>query len=153
MIVFRSHGEVSVVIYDSKITAMNMPGGMVYRYTDHKTESALIFAKAFAPKRSGHLAGGVRKDVRQTSRDRVVGRVRSTAYYSTWVIKGTTGPITSTAYPNKQMVLRPGNGFGWKRKYVVRGQRPNDFLSRALAATIGGGGSFPLPLGPANPFI
>lgn len=153
MIVFRSQGEVSVVIYDSKITAMNMPGGMVYRYTDNKTDNALRFAKAFAPKRSGHLAGGVRKDVRQTGRDRVVGRVRSTAYYSTWVIKGTGPFITSTDYPNKQMVLRPGNGFGWKRKYIVRGQKPNDFLSRALAASIATGGSFPTPLGPDNPFV
>jgi hypothetical protein len=146
---FRSRGEVFFVVYDSKITAMNAPGGNVYRYTHHKTEATMLLAKALAPKRSGRLAGGIRKDVRQTSRDRVVGRVRSTARHSTWVHEGTHGPIVPTS--GTYMRLRPGGGYGFSMRKVVRGQSANPFLERAMAVTMVG--SFPSPIGPANPFV
>jgi hypothetical protein len=73
----RAHGEVFMVVYDSKITAMSAPGGMVHTYADWKCETVLVAAKALAPKRSGRLAGGIRKDVRQTSRDRGCTRGRA----------------------------------------------------------------------------
>lgn len=151
-IILRAQGEVTVVVYDSKITAMNAPGGMVYRYTDHKTESVMRFAKAFAPKRTGRLAGGIRKDVRQTSRDRVVGRVRSTARHSKWVHEGTYGPIVGKGARHDNMMRLPPYGmYGAKLKAQVAGQRANPFLARALAP--GMAASFPVALGPPNPFL
>lgn len=154
-VILRAHGEVTVVVYDSKITAMNLPGGMVYRYTDNKTESVLRAAKAFAPKRTGRLVGGIRKDVRTTSRDRVIGRVRSTAPHSTWVHEGTYGPIEARGTAEHGMMRLPA----WKGappgvtilRQRVAGQRANPFLTRALA--VGLAGSYASPLGPANPFI
>lgn len=150
----RAHGEVSVVIFDSRIDAWHMPGGMVYRYTEHKTDSVVRFAKAFAPKRTGHLAGSVRRDVRRTSRDRVVGRVRATAFYSTYVIKGTSTPI----FPKngKWLSLPRTAAHPWNTnirtlKPFVRGQAPNNFLLRALAP--GMAATYPTPLGPPNPFV
>lgn len=149
MVGFRAHGEVFMVVYDSKIDAMNAPAGMVYQYADHKTESVMIAAKAFAPKRTGRLAGGIRKDVRQTSRNRVVGRVRSTRYYSQYVHEG-TGPLIGPT-EGEFMRLRPGNGYGFLMKRMVRGQTANPFLAKALA--VGMNASYPTPLGPANPFV
>ena len=156
--IMRAQGEVTVVVYDSKITAFNAPGGMVYRYVDNKTDAGVRFAKLFAPKRSGRLAGGVRKDVRQTSKDRVVGRVRSTARHSAWVHEGTYGPI----YPKNGRYLsvprtaaHPWNARGHGRilKPFVRGQAANPFLERALRAAMASPGSFPVPIGPENPLL
>lgn len=149
MIGFRANGEVFFVVYDSKITAMNAPGGQVYRYTRNKTEASVRAAKLFAPKRTGRLAGGIRMDVRQTSRDRVVGRVRSTARHSQWVHEGTRTPIFPVNGP--YLRLRPGNGYGFSMRKAVRGQSANPFLANALA--VGMRASFPTPLGPANPFL
>jgi hypothetical protein len=146
----RASGEVFVVVYDSKITAMNAPSGMVYRYADHKAEAVLVAAKAFAPKRTGRLAGGIRKDVRQTSRDRVVGRVRSTARHSQWVHGGTTGPITPKNGPYMRVPAFIGAAYRVNR-VAVRGQAANPFLDEALA--VGMRASFPTPVGPANPFL
>lgn len=154
-IILRAHGETTVVVFDSKITAMNLPGGQVYRYADHKTESVLRAAKAFAPKRSGRLAGGIRKDVRTTSRDRVVGRVRSTARHSKWVHEGTYGPIVARGTASHGMMRLPAYQGAPPGKTIlrprVRGQEANPFLTKALA--VGLAGSYPSPVGPANPFI
>jgi hypothetical protein len=158
VIILRSQGEVTVVVYDSKITAMNAPGGMVYRYADNKADATVRFAKAFAPKRSGRLAGGISKELRQTSKDRVVARIRSRARYSTWVHEGVPGLI----YPKNGRYLsiprtkaHPWNATGHGRilKPFVRGQTANPFLERALRAGMATGGSFPTPLGPDNPFL
>jgi hypothetical protein len=147
----RASGEVVFVVYDTKIDAMNAPTGQVYRYVEHKTESSLRAAKLFAPKRTGRLAGGIRMDVRQTSRDRVVGRVRSTRYYSQWVHEG-TGPFI---FPDGDYLSLPAfrgapPGRRIKRPFV-HGQDANPFLANALA--VGLAGSYPTPIGPSNPFI
>jgi hypothetical protein len=151
----RASGEVFFVVYDSKITAMNAPGGQVYAYTRHKTEATLRAAKMFAPKRTGRLAGGIRIDVRQTSPDRVVGRVRATARHSMWVHEGTYGPITAhTGGRMHDGKLSVPVFIGAKRRMrraAVAGQRANPFLERALA--VGMAGSYPSPVGPANPFV
>lgn len=158
--IFRSQGEVTVVIYDSKITAMNAPGGMVYRYTDNKTKAGVRFAKAFAPKRSGNLANKIEPDVRQTSRDRVVGRVRSRARYSTWVHEGTVQ--FGLIYPKngKYLSIPRTSAHAWNvkghgriLKPFVHGQTANPFLERALRAAMATGASYPGPIGPENPFL
>lgn len=151
----RASGEVFFVVYDTKITAMNAPSGMVYRYVEHRTDSTVRIAKVFAPKRTGRLAGGIRRDVRQTSRDRVVGRVRSTARHSQWVHEGTRTPITAlTGGRMGDGMLSVPTFIGSSkrmRRRAVKGQRANPFLERAL--TLGMTGSYASPIGPANPFV
>jgi hypothetical protein len=152
MAFIRASGEAVFVVYDSKITAMNMPAGQVYRYVHFKTETSRDAAEMLAPKRTGSLAGGIRIDVRQTSRDRVVGRVRSTRHYSRWVHEG-TGPFI---FPNDGDYLSlpafrgapPGRRI--KRPFV-HGQDANPFLANALA--IGLATTYPTPIGPVNPFV
>lgn len=151
MVGFRAHGEVYVVVYDTKVDAMNTPGGDVYRYVDHKTEASMVAAKAFAPKRTGRLAGGIRKDVRTTSRDRVIGRVRSTRYYSQWVHEG-TGPLIHAQGDYMNLPAYRGAAPGHRiKRAVVRGQAANPFLTEGLS--VGMIQSYPNPLGPANPFL
>lgn len=155
MIGIRAQGEVFVVVYDSKITAMNMPGGMVYRYIDNKTKGVVRAAKTFVPKRTGHLANTIRKDVRQTSRDRVIGRVRATARYSKWVHDGTRTPIVTQGTAWHGLMRLPAYKGAPPGKTIlrarVRGQDANPFLARALS--VGLYASYPTPLGPANPFV
>jgi hypothetical protein len=146
----RAHGEVFMVVYDSKITAMSAPGGMVHTYADWKCETVLVAAKALAPKRSGRLAGGIRKDVRQTSRDRVVGRVRATARHSQWVHEGTRTPIVPVNGPYMRVPAFIGAAYRVNR-VMVRGQAANPFLTDAMA--IGMRATYARPIGPANPFL
>jgi hypothetical protein len=54
--------------------------------------------------------------------------------YAGWVLGGTTGPITPTA--SKYMQIPYNSGFGRRqRHYVVSGQKANNFLAEAAAAT------------------
>lgn len=150
--VIRPSGEVTVVVYDSRITAMSMPGGMVFRYTERLTESTVSYAKAFAPKRTGRMAGQIRKDVRPL-RSGTVGRVRSPVPYSVYVHEG-TGPFI---YPKTGRYLSiPQSRYSTGRRKLrpfVRGQEANPFLVRAMRAAVGAGfPSFARPLGPSNPF-
>lgn len=149
----RSSGEVTVVVYDSRIDAMNFPGGMVYRYTERKVDSTVRYAKVFAPKRTGRMAGQIRRDIRSL-RSGVVGRVRSPARYSAYVHEG-TGPFI---YPTSGKYLSiPQSRYSVSRRTLkpfVRGQRANPFLQRAMETAVGAG--FPTyvrPIGPSNPFV
>jgi len=126
-------GEVRVVVYDSRITAMGAPGGDVYNYTKNKTRRTAAYAQGFAPIRSGRLRGGIRTDVR-TLRNGTVGRVRSTARHSAWVHEGVDGLI----YPHGDYLWVPVSRGASKRRQrpFVRGQDANPFLERALTAAM-----------------
>lgn len=130
--------SVSVVIYDSRITAMNYPGGDVYKYFLHKARTTVALAKMYAPKRSGELARSVRRESPRSGRNHVTMRVSARAKHAIFVIKG-TGPwidVDDTA-----------EGYFWLPKYPratkrvkyfsdVRGQKANDFLSAAMKAAL-----------------
>lgn len=151
--VIRPSGEVTVIVYDSRISALSFPGGSVYHYIDRKTESTVRYAKAFAPKRTGRMAGQIRKDVRPL-RSGTVGRVRSPVYYSVYVHEG-TGPII---LPKSGRYLSiPQSRYSTSRRRLkpfVRGQRANPFLEKAMKAAVGAGfPTFPSPIGPPNPFL
>lgn len=128
--------SVSIVIYDSAITAMNMPGGMVNTYFKDKGSKAAAFAKEMAPKRTGELARSVRREKVQWSRTRVHVRVSARAKHAIWVIKG-TGPWISVDDTAEGFFYMPRrkNSPHYRRYYFdVRGQDPNNFLERAAAA-------------------
>lgn len=135
MAIITSSGSVRVVVYDSRIQAMSAPGGDVFRYAQHKAQRAAAYGKAFAPKRTGALAAGIRSDTRTVVQG-AVGRARSTARHSAWVHEGTYGPIVATHSPEGMWVPRRKFGFrrGWRQE--VAGQRANPFLDRALSAAM-----------------
>lgn len=122
-------GNVRVVVYDSRIEAMSMPGGDVYRYANEKARRAAAFAKEIAPKRTGHLAATIRHDTRHV-RHGAVGRVRATARYAIYVHEGTHGPIL----PHGSFLWVPkSRGSRLRRRMPsVSGQRPQPFLLEGL---------------------
>ena len=126
-------GGVRVVVYDSRISAMSLPGGDVYKYTKDKTTRAATYAQIFAPMRSGRLRASIRTDVRGLTSG-TVGRVRATAWHSTWVHEG-TGPLI---YPDGDFLWVPVAKHATKRRRreFVRGQTANPFLERALDAAM-----------------
>jgi hypothetical protein len=126
-------GEVRVVVYDSRIQAMSAPGGMVFKYANEKARRAAAFGKEMAPKRTMRMANSIRHDTR-TVRNGAVGRVRVTVPYARYVIKGTDGPI----FPDGEFLWVPVAPRAVKRRRMpsVSGQSANNFMERALAASM-----------------
>lgn len=144
-----SSGSVRVVVFDSRIQAMNAPGGSVNTYVRTKTQTAATVSKAVAPKRTGWLAANIRTDVREV-RNGSVGRVRSNARYSAWVHEG-TGPVI---YPHGEFLWVPVSRHSLKRKErpFVAGQKANPFLVRGLEAAMAQPYFSRRLLGDVNPF-
>lgn len=128
-----SSGSVRVVVYDSRIEAMSMPGGSVFTYAQTKARRAAAYAQEFAPVRTGRLRAGIRHDTRHVA-DGAVGRARATARHSAWVHEGTDGPI----FPDGDFLWVPVSKFSAKRKQrpYVAGQSANPYLARGLAAAM-----------------
>jgi len=130
-----STGNVRVVVYDSRINAMSMPGGDIYRYTERKVRQTTIRAKGNVKSRTGRLAGSIRGDVRPLARGMIVGRVRAGMYYAAWVHEGTTGPIYPESASYLLVPARKGSARKVKRAWV-NGQAANPFLEDALRESI-----------------
>ena len=135
VIILRAHGEATVVVYDSKIDAMNFPGGMVHEYVRDRTNTARDMARAFAPVRSGTLVKGIGADVRPRTTS-VVGRVRARARHSQWVHEGTKDKEPITAASGGLMYLPAGGGYSARRLHAVRGQRAQPFLVEGMEAAL-----------------
>ncbi len=124
-----------MVVYDSRIDSMALPGGDVFRYAKRKTDQTVVRAKGNVKSRTGRLRGGIRGDVRPLARGMVVGRVRSTMYYSVWVHEGTVGPIYPVSASYLLVPARKGSTRRVKRAWV-NGQKANPFLEDALRDSI-----------------
>lgn len=135
MIELRVDGSARVVVYDSKIDAMNFPGGMVHEYTRDRTRTAADLSRAFAPKRSGALAKSVHYTVRPRTSS-VVGRVSADARHATWVHEGTLDKTPITATGGGLMYLPAGGGYSARRLRAVRGQRAQPFLVEGMQAAL-----------------
>lgn len=109
-------------------------------------------AKHYAPVRSGRLVAGISTTTRRSGVHQCEGTIRSTAPYTLFVLRGTTGPIMSNAAwaagalenligPNGRYItgsLMPLPAYGpYKARLAttVSGQRANNFLIRAWAGT------------------
>lgn len=125
--------SVSIVIYDSAITAMNMPGGMINDYFKDKGGKAAAYAKEMAPVRSGELRRSIRRERVQWSRNRVHVRVSARAKHAIFVIEGTGPviPVSTTAEGFFYMPRRKGSPDRHRYYFDIRGQKPNNFLARA----------------------
>jgi hypothetical protein len=141
-----SGGSVRVVVYDSRIDAMSLPGGDVFLYAQTKARRAAAYAQEFAPVRTGHLRRSIRHDTRPVANG-AVGRARATAYYSAWVHEGTD---TITNGP----MWVPKRKFGTYRVWMneVSGQRAQPFLARGLTAAMNERYLFGRSLLRGNPF-
>lgn len=132
MLRIGASGNIRVVVHESKIVGMHLPGGDIHRYADALADETVRFAKIGAPKRTWKLANSIRKeiDMRGAARGRLVARVRADAKYSVYVHEG-TGPLI---YPHGDWLSVPVAPFATKRKAraYVRGQQANPFLEEAL---------------------
>lgn len=81
------------VIFDE---VMYKPGGLVHKWMGLVTTKFEMHAKHYAPVRTGNLRAGISSGVTQIGPEQVVGTIESTAEYSLYVLRGTTGPIMRT---------------------------------------------------------
>lgn len=128
-----ANGNIRIVVHQSKIVGMHLPGGDIHRYVDALTDRTVQFAKIGAPKRTWKLTNSIRKeiDMRGAAAGRLTGRVRADAKYAKYVHEGTTGPITPKNGLWLSVPAYPG-ATRTKAKKSVRGQRANPFLEDAL---------------------
>lgn len=85
---------VKTVVFDRDLYK---PGHMVHRWVGLVTTHFVMHAKERAPKRTGRLANGISGDTNQVGPRQVEGLIESTAPYTMFVLRGTTGPIMTTA--------------------------------------------------------
>jgi hypothetical protein len=134
-----ARSDIDVVIYDSVVTAMSQPGGMVWKWANQKSQRTRTTARRMCPVRTGRLRSTVSSFYEGSTRDQVKVGVSAGgpgAPYAQYVIFGTarTG-YDDRIYSRHSRALGPlpasANHKGLYREWVS-GQDPNDFLSRAL---------------------
>ena len=131
--------DIEVVIYDTVVTAMSQPGGMVWKWARQKSTRTGNTARRYCPVRTGALRSTITSFYDGSTRDQVKVGVSAGgpgAPYARFVIKGTGWPPG-----DRQIHAEPGQYFRIKEFGIngrplvtraIRGQDPNDFLSRAL---------------------
>lgn len=151
-----------VVVFDEKMYVR--PFGTVVRWMDRVVLAFGNNARKYAPVQTGNLRAGIRTDVKNVGPRQLEGIIESTAHYSLWVLRGTTGPIMANRAwnlthgdPDKFFMLftrrtkannfRPRPKRGMMLRFTstetgtpvvtasVRGQEANNFLLEAWAAT------------------
>lgn len=124
-------------IHDAKIDLFGMQGGALWRLVNNVTQTGQRSAILLAPKRSGELAASIER--RRPSYSKInrtaTGYFAATAPHADAVIFGTLGANIVPRF-REFMRLRPGNGYPFMFKKRVAGQRPNDFMERALRAAL-----------------
>jgi hypothetical protein len=131
--------DVEVVIYDTVVTAMSQPGGMVWKWANQKSQRTRTTARRMCPVRTGRLRSTVDSFYEGSTRDQVKVGVSAggpEAPYAKFVIFGTAERyIDNRIYPQNGKGLGPlpasANHKGRYRAWVT-GQDANDFLSDAL---------------------
>lgn len=124
--------DVTLVIYDSKIIAMSLPGGPVWRWARQRSKRVERLAKLNVGKRSGRTERSIEASYNAgASRPHdVVMEVSAGTEYALFHHEGTTGPITPVG--SRFMVLPAWGPWPTLRATSVRGQRANPFLFDAL---------------------
>lgn len=140
----RTFTDIDVVIYDSVITAMSQPGGMVWRWARQKSQRVATVARAECPVQTGKLRSTINSFYEGSTRDSTIVGVSAggpQAPYAKFVIKGTKnlavfgkgGVSQGRIYPQFGKALRmPPDGQGSAFRAWSRGQAPNPFLQEAL---------------------
>lgn len=128
--------HVDVIVYDSAITAMVYPGGLVWRWANQKSRRVATLAKANAPKRTGQMAASISSYYVRSERDQVEVGVSADSP-AAWVHEGTARNGTGYIYPDGRFLRLPAEA-GHPVTYLrrVRGQAAQPFLEDALEAVI-----------------
>lgn len=133
---------VGLVVYDSVLFNRT---GQVRRWADSVERRFTLNAIQEAPfnKRPnkgptalppGSLKASIHGSVTRVGPRHLQTDISADVPYALYVIEGTTGPITATSAPYMKLPSNPGYGTR-TRLNVVSGQRANNFLGRAAAAT------------------
>jgi hypothetical protein len=133
-----AHRDVEVVIYDSVVTAMSQPGGMVWKWARQKSIRTGNTARRMCPVRTGALRSTINSFYEGSTRDQVKVGVSAggpQAPYARFVIKG-----TGQRNIDRKIYRKDGGPLGplpWSPYHGthaqwVTGQDANDFLSDAL---------------------
>jgi hypothetical protein len=125
-----------LVIYDSKIAAMSLPGGQIFRWTLKRRERVEMKAILNAPIRYGTLKASIHGVYRPRSANHIYMEVHAEAEHALWVHEGTNGPITALG-PWK-MNLPAWGIHPDRRLWSVSGQRSQPFLRNALESVMRG---------------
>jgi hypothetical protein len=131
--------RIRVVIHDSRIQGMGMPGGDVWKFTRRlarETESVARGNCPFGGPTAGYPPGTLFRAhyVSVTPLPHgCLGYVGNHAPHALWVHEGTRTPITPTT--SKWLKIPWGRGHVFRR--AVRGQRSQPWLSNALHVVMG----------------
>jgi hypothetical protein len=129
--------EVRLVVYDTLIARMSLPGGRTYQWVVGKRRRIENAARAFAPVRTGELKASIRGSYVKSRPNHVVMHVTASAEHALYVHEGTGPWIRPTG--SKFLRLKPGpNHPNPTYREAVRGQRANPFLANALDTVMRG---------------
>lgn len=134
----RKDGGVTVTITldEATLARWNQTGGMINRYVFGKAGRAAVFARQYAPVKSGKLRDGIRVEQARTAGRYTSGyQVVSTAPHSVYVVKGTR-PHRITGNP--LLAFKVGSQTVFAQSVNHPGTKANDFMTRALQATMAG---------------
>lgn len=128
-------GTVRIRVFDSRLFAMNAPGGDVHGWMARIQDDTVVMARFYCPKRTGELSASIRGTIGYNQLG-VFVNVYAETHYAKYVHEGTTGPIFPRTAPYLRWVgWGPWAGKIWRRKYV-QGQRAQPFLYRAMRRTL-----------------
>lgn len=126
---------VRTFVHDQAITRMVLPGGQVFQSMYRIGQQMESVAQVEAPKRTHRMANTLRVSTTPVGTRGLQTNLRATVHYAKYVVKGTTGPIRSTSGKMLRFVSTQGYGSSYGvvlYRRQVRGQRANDFLTRAM---------------------
>lgn len=127
--------ETRIVIYDSAIAAMSLPGGSTWRWAFQRRRRVERLAKEFAPSRTGEMKRSIFGYYEPARPNQIVMEVWCQNDHAIYVHEGTTGPILPRDH--KYMVLKPAYGpYPISLQRSVRGQNAQPFLDNALQAVM-----------------
>jgi hypothetical protein len=132
-----------LVLYDSRLfnrtsnvgrwaasVARTFEVNAIARAPVNKRPNKSLWYKAYPP---GALKASIETSTLREAPKRISIRLDIGVPYATYVIEGTHGPIVPTS--REYLTLPRNPGFRKRRHFTVSGQRPNNFLSKAAAAT------------------
>jgi hypothetical protein len=134
-----------VTVYEETIAAGFRPGGMIYKETNRIGKYNEKVAQGLCPVRTGWLLNSMEYYVLPKGKYSHFYTISVDTPYATFVLGGTTGPITPKS--NQYLWMRPapyshmpfntqkGTGGRWPFK-SVGGQKANDFLTESLQITL-----------------
>lgn len=128
--------EIRLIIYDSGIAAMSLPGGDIYRWTRQRRERVERLSRFKAPVRYGRLKRSIYGNYIPRSPTRIHMEVHAGTDYAVYVHEGVPGWIIAKSPAGMNFPAWPPHEAKWKMM-AVRGQKANPFLADSLREIMG----------------